>query len=138
MSWSDRFGSKLTGQRNAMPGDSLAGRSNSGSGARGGISSAVERRAPARSRMLDYDYSLLWVMIRCSASGIVMVYSASIAMPDSPKYASFRDHHFLVRQLVSIATALVGAIIAFKIPIKTWEKYAPKLFLVALVLLSSC
>jgi len=54
MSWSDRFGSKLTGQRNAMPSESLAGRSNSGT--RGGISSAVNGVRPARSRMLDYDY----------------------------------------------------------------------------------
>ena len=71
MSWSDRFGSKLTGQRNAMPGDSLAGRSNSGSGTRGGISSAVNGVRPARSRMLDYDYSLLWVMIAPTSAVVI-------------------------------------------------------------------
>jgi cell division protein FtsW len=126
MSWSERFGSKLTGQRNAMPGDSLAGRT--GPRRDGGISSAVNGVRPARSRMLDYDYSLLWVTIALLGLGIVMVYSASIAMPDSPKYASYRDYHFLVRHLISVTTALVGATIAFKIPIKTWEKYAPKFF----------
>jgi cell division protein FtsW len=129
MSWSERFGSKVTGQRNAMPSDTLAGRSSagaSGTGTRGGISSAVSGVRPARSRMLDYDYSLLWVTIALLGLGVVMVYSASIAMPDSPKYASYRDYHFLVRHLISITTALVGAVIAFKIPIKTWEKYAPK------------
>ncbi|WP_250452311.1 putative lipid II flippase FtsW [Caballeronia sp. ATUFL_M2_KS44] len=140
MSWSERFGSKLTGQRNAVANDSLAGRA--GASARvgrtegaGGISSAVNGVRPARSRMLDYDHSLLWVTIALLGLGIVMVYSASIAMPDSPKYAQYRDYHFLVRHLISIATALVGAVIAFKIPVKTWEKYAPKLFLLALVLL---
>src|SRR4051812_43096786 len=150
MSWSERFSSKLTGQRNAVANDSasLGGRTSrvAGVGALGGlgarvaekasgISSAVNGVKPARSRMLDYDYSLLWVTIALLGLGIVMVYSASIAMPDSPKYAQYRDYHFLVRHLVSIATAIVGAVIAFKIPVKTWDRYAPKLFLLALVLL---
>jgi len=36
------------------------------------------------------------------------VYSASIAMPDSPKYAQYRDYHFLVRHLISVTTAIFG------------------------------
>ena len=98
MSWSERFGSKLTGQRNAVANDSaaLGGRTSRSAhwaiGARGGrasgISSAVNGVRPIRSRMLDYDHSLLWVTIALLGLGVVMVYSASIAMPDSPKYAS--------------------------------------------------
>src|SRR5471032_3610047 len=130
MSWSERFGSKLTGQRNAVANDSatLGGRASrtdrtggvgslGGIGARaperaGGISSAVNGVTPIRSRMLDYDYSLLWVTIALLGIGVVMVYSASIAMPDSPKYAKYKDYFFLVRHLVSIATAVVASIIA--------------------------
>jgi len=100
-----------------------------------GISSAVNGVTPIRSRMLDYDYSLLWVTIALLGLGIVMVYSASIAMPDSPKYAQYHDYFFLVRHLVSIATAVVASIIAFKIPVSTWDKYAPKFFLFSLFLL---
>ena len=150
MSWSERFGSKLTGQRNAVANDSatLGGRASrtggvgglGGIGARvaeraSGISSAVNGVTPIRSRMLDYDYSLLWVTIALLGLGIVMVYSASIAMPDSPKYAQYRDYFFLVRHLVSIATAVVASIIAFKIPVSTWDKYAAKFFLFSLFLL---
>jgi cell division protein FtsW len=36
--------------------------------------------------MLDFDHSLL-VAIALLGLGVVMVYSASIALPDSPKYA---------------------------------------------------
>ncbi len=144
MSWSERFGSKLTGQRNAVANDSatLGGRASrtggvgslGGIGARvaertSGISSAVNGVTPIRSRMLDYDYSLLWVTIALLGIGVVMVYSASIAMPDSPKYAQYKDYFFLVRHLVSIATAVVASIIAFKIPVSTWDKYAAKFFL---------
>ena len=151
MSWSERFGSKLTGQRNAVANDSatLGGRASrtggvgslGGIGARvaeraSGISSAVNGVTPIRSRMLDYDYSLLWVTIALLGLGIVMVYSASIAMPDSPKYAQYRDYFFLVRQIIYlIATPSWSSIIAFKIPVSTWDKYAAKFFLVSLFLL---
>ena len=108
MSWSERFGSKLTGQRSAVANDSAAlggrtsriGRLSERAEAASGISSAVNGVRPIRSRMLDYDHSLLWVTIALLGLGIVMVYSASIAMPDSPKYAQYRDYHFLVRQLI--------------------------------------
>src|SRR5580693_611730 len=103
MSWSERFGSRLAKQRGSV-GDASASRTANG------LASAVNGVRPLRSRMLDYDHSLLWVVIALLGLGIVMVYSASIAMPDSPKYASYRDYHFLVRHLVSIATALVGAV----------------------------
>ena len=144
MSWSERFGSKLSGQRNAVANDSaaLGGRtsrishlSERGADSASGISSAVNGVRPIRSRMLDYDHSLLWVTIALLGLGIVMVYSASIAMPDSPKYAQYRDYHFLVRHLISVTTAIVGAIVAFKIPVSAWDKYAPKLFLIALLML---
>src|SRR3984885_2288634 len=151
MSWSERFGSKLTGQRNAVANDSatLGGRASrtdrtggvgglGGIGARvaeraSGISSAVNGVTPIRSRMLDYDYSLLWVTIALLGLGIVMVYSASIAMPDSPKYSSYRDWAFLVRQIIFVVLGSVIGVIAFRIPVSTWDKYAPKIFLLAVL-----
>lgn len=133
MSWSERFGARLS--RDASGGaQSQAGAA--GGGARsGGISSAVSGVRPARSRMLDYDYSLLWAVIALLGLGVVMVYSASIAMPDSPKYASYHDYAFLVRHIVSLVIGAVAATVAFRIPISTWDRYAPKLFLVALAML---
>jgi cell division protein FtsW len=65
-----------------------------------------------------------------------MVYSASIAMPDSPKYAAYRDYAFLVRHVASLVVASIAAVVAFKIPISVWDKYAPKFFLLALVALA--
>jgi len=150
MSWSERFGSKLTGQRNAVANDSatLGGRTSrtggvgglGGIGARvaeraSGISSAVNGVTPIRSRMLDYDYSLLWVTITLLGIGIVMVYSASIAMPDSPKYASYRDYAFLVRQIIFVIMGSVIGVVAFRVPMSTWDKYAPKIFLISLLMM---
>src|SRR5260370_12103133 len=129
MSWSERFGSRLSGQRGSVGGNSAA----PGRSAASGLASAVSGMRPMRSRMLDYDHSLLWVVIALLGLGVVMVYSASIAMPDSPKYAAYHDYAFLMRHLVSLAVAIVAAIVTFKIPVSVWDKYAPKLFLIALV-----
>jgi len=129
MSWSERFGTRLS-RENGQAGGS------SGGGARsGGLASVVNGVRPGRSRMLDYDHSLLWAVIALLGLGVVMVYSASIAMPDSPKYASYRDWAFLVRHIVSLVIASVAALIAFRIPVSTWDRYAPKLFIIALAML---
>ena len=50
-----------------------------------------------RSSMLEYDQALVWVVLLLLLTGVVMVYSASIGLPDSPKYANYKNHHFLMR-----------------------------------------
>ena len=67
--------------------------------------------------------------------GLVMVYSASIAMPDNPRFANYSQTHFLVRHVVSLFVAFVAALLAFQVPLNTWEKVAPWVFVVSLVLL---
>jgi cell division protein FtsW len=41
----------------------------------------------------------------------------------------------LVRHVVSISVALIAALLAFQVPVETWEKMAPWLFVASLVLL---
>lgn len=101
----------------------------------GGLRDAVSGVKPTRSRMMEYDQPLLWVAIVLLTFGLVMVYSASIALPDSPRYANYREAHFLVRHVFSLVIGLSTALVAFQIPVKVWDRYAPKLFIVALILL---
>ncbi|MDB5796159.1 MAG: ftsW [Paucimonas sp.] len=89
-----------------------------------------------RSRMLEYDQPLVWVVVLLMLFGLVMVYSASIALPDSPKYAGYKSTHFLLRQAIFITVALAAGMLAFRVPIKTWQKLAPYLFVATLVLLA--
>jgi cell division protein FtsW len=63
------------------------------------------------------------------------VYSASIAMPDNPRFANYTHTHFLMRHIMSIAVAVVAALLAFQVKVETWEKVAPYLFIASLVLL---
>jgi len=88
-----------------------------------------------RSKMMAFDKPLVFVTLALMMFGMVMVYSASIALPESSKYASYKNTHFLVRQAIFILLALVAGLATFRVPIKTWEKYAPHLFLITLVLL---
>ena len=101
--------------------------------------STLARRLPIAgnmpSRPLGLDQALIWVTVALLAWGLVMVYSASIAMPENPKFSRYTHTHFLLRHVVSVAVAFVAALIAFQIPIETWEKAAPWFFVVALVLL---
>jgi cell division protein FtsW len=89
-----------------------------------------------RSRMMEYDQPLVWVVILLMLFGMVMVYSASIALPDSPKYANYKTSHFLVRQAMFIVISLVVGLMVFRIKIETWQKIAPYLFVGTLILLT--
>jgi cell division protein FtsW len=82
-----------------------------------------------------FDQPLAWVVVALLLWGLVMVYSATIAMPDNPKFAKYTHTYFLVRHVMWVAMAFVAALIAFQVPIATWEKYAPWLFVLSLVLL---
>ena len=92
-------------------------------------------RSNAPSRLATFDQTLVWVTVALLAWGLVMVYSASIAMPDNPKFARYAPTHFLTRHILSIVIAFVAALIAFQTPLAAWEKLAPWLFVVSLILL---
>ncbi|RWA52788.1 cell division protein FtsW [Cupriavidus sp. UYMSc13B] len=101
----------------------------------GGLRDAVSGVKPTRSRMMEYDQPMLWVSIVLLALGLVMVYSASIALPDSPRYANYRESHFLMRHAFALGIGLSVGLASFQIPVKVWDRYAPKLFIFALILL---
>ncbi len=81
------------------------------------------------------DQALVWVTVALLAWGLVMVYSASIAIPDNPKFARYAHTYFLSRHLLFLAIAFVAALLTFQVPMATWEKVAPWLFVVSLLLL---
>ena len=90
---------------------------------------------PASITLAGFDQALVWVTVALLMFGLVMVYSASIAMPDNPKFARYAHTHFLTRHLLSLTVAGLVAFLAFQVPVATWEKAAPWLFVVSLVLL---
>ncbi|WP_334186487.1 putative lipid II flippase FtsW [Noviherbaspirillum sp.] len=95
----------------------------------------LARGAGQRSKMMEYDQPLAWVVLLLMLFGMVMVYSASISLPDSPKYANYKNSHFLVRQAIFVTVAIVAGLLAFRVKIETWQRYAPHLFVITMVLL---
>ncbi|MBX9817446.1 MAG: putative lipid II flippase FtsW [Burkholderiaceae bacterium] len=87
------------------------------------------------TQVKGFDQPLVWVTVALLLWGLVMVYSASIAMPDNPKFSNYTHTHFVVRHALSLVVAFVAALIAFQFPLQTWEKLAPWLFVLSLVLL---
>ena len=82
------------------------------------------------------DQALVWVTVTLMLWGLVMVYSASIAMPDNPRFARYTHSYFLTRHVMWLAVAFIAALVAFQVPVAQWEKSARWLFVVSLVLLT--
>ncbi len=93
----------------------------------------VSNSAPVR--LLGFDQALVGVTLALLLWGLIMVYSASIAMPDNPRFARYEHTHFLIRHLVSLSLAITVALITFQIPLSVWEKFAPWLFIGSIVML---
>jgi len=92
-------------------------------------------RAAKPASLPVIDQPLVWVTIALLAFGLVMVYSASIAMPDNPKFARYSHAYFLLRHVIFLSMSFVAALLAFQVPVATWERVAPWLFVASLLLL---
>ncbi len=81
------------------------------------------------------DQALIWVVVGLLVWGLVMVYSASIAMADNPRFGAITPYHFVLRHGIALVIGGVAATLAFSIPMAWWERWAPWLLILALVLL---
>ena len=99
----------------------------------GGMEYRQTTATPAH--VLGFDQALVWVVVALLAWGLVMVYSASIAMPDNPRFGKIAPLHFLVRHVMALVMGFVAALLAFQVSMKTWERVAPWLFVASIMLL---
>jgi len=85
--------------------------------------------------MLAYDASLTWAALLLVAIGLVMVYSASIAMAEASAHTGHRAWYFLIRHALFLGAGLIAAFICFQVPVKAWQQLAPWLFAAGALLL---
>lgn len=83
----------------------------------------------------SYDQSFLWAVLCLLGIGLVMVYSSSIAIAEADKAVGNNSSYYLVHQAIFMVIAIVTAFVAFNVPVAWWQKMAPYLFLLGLVLL---
>jgi cell division protein FtsW len=90
--------------------------------------------APVQAK--GFDQHLVWVTAALLLWGLIMVYSASIAMPENPRFALYTHTYFLSRHAIWLVMALAAGLIAYQVPLVMWEKWARPMFLVSVVLLA--
>lgn len=83
-----------------------------------------------------YDQALVWVVLILLGIGLVMVYSASIALAEADKMTGHQSTYFLMRHAVFVGISLAAAFAMFQVPLRFWQKMAPYLFLLGLFLLA--
>jgi cell division protein FtsW len=93
----------------------------------------LKRTSPARVQIQEYDASVLWSALLLLMVGLVMVYSASIAVAEASKFTGGNISYFLVRQAVFVGVSVLAAMIVFQLPIRLWQRAAPWLFAIAVV-----
>jgi cell division protein FtsW len=93
------------------------------------------RETKKRAVQPEYDRALVWCSIVLLALGIVMVYSASIAIAEGGRSTGYSPTYYLVRHAFFVAISLALAVAAFQVPLRLWQQAAPTLFVAGLVLL---
>ncbi len=88
-----------------------------------------------RTVMAEYDEMLTWIILALLSIGLVMVYSASIATAEEGKFTGFHPTYYLVRHGMFIFIGLIAGMMAFQVPVQSWQKLAPYLFLFGVALL---
>ena len=99
------------------------------------MSTRLNANGGTPTRVTAFDQPLLWVTLALLIWGLVMVYSASIAMPENPRFAKYTHTYFLTRHVLWLVMSFVAALLAFQVPVASWEKAAPWLFIASLVIL---
>jgi cell division protein FtsW len=101
------------------------------------LTGSVNAVRPSRTRMLNYDATLVAATLALLLLGLVMVYSASISLADAPKFANYGNYFFVIRHASYLAIGLIAATGVFSIKMNSWQKLSMPLFAISLLLLLS-
>ena len=128
------LGDRRTGERRARVRDGSTGR-RLGSNYRPSALRNFTRDA-LDTGVQRFDAALLWAVAILLMIGLVMVYSASIAVLERKNPGSTVSTYYLFRHSISIAVALAFAVLAYAMPPRHWQRVALPLFVLGIVLLA--
>ncbi len=89
-----------------------------------------------RGQLAEYDQGLVWAAILLLGLGLVMVYSASIAIAEGSRVTGHQPMYYLLRQALFVAVGIAMSVAAFQVPLRLWQQAAPYLFLIGAGLLT--
>jgi cell division protein FtsW len=87
-----------------------------------------------RSALTPYDWGLVFATLALLSLGLIMVYSASIAIAEA-KSVDQRASFYLIRHSMYLVVGLGLGYAAFQVPTGVWQKVAPGFFVACAVLL---
>ena len=90
---------------------------------------------PVTLSISNIDQALVCALAALLLWGLIMVYSASIALGDNPGRSHLSPTFFLYRHIFGLLMGVVAAVLAFQIRTEVWEKWARWLFVFAVFLL---
>ncbi|MGE4368541.1 MAG: putative lipid II flippase FtsW [Burkholderiaceae bacterium] len=100
------------------------------------LTSSVNAVRPGRTTMPAVDIALIVSVLILALFGLLMVYSASIALADGPRYESYGRYYFVIRHGIFLSLGLAAALLAFSVPMDVWQRLSIPLFLFSLLLLA--
>ena len=77
----------------------------------------------------DFDPLVIWITAVLLGLGLVMVYSASIAIAEGMTQSGGHSQYFLVKHAAFLATGLVAGLTVVQFPMRFWQAVAPSAFL---------
>jgi cell division protein FtsW len=89
-----------------------------------------------RAQLAEYDQGLVWAAILLLGLGLVMVYSASIAIAEGNRMTGNQPMYYLMRHALFVAIGIAVAVAVFQVPLRLWQHAAPYLFLIGAGLLT--
>ncbi|MFU2485996.1 putative lipid II flippase FtsW [Thauera sp. WH-1] len=96
---------------------------------------SVQRLAQGGTPARELDLLLIWSAVALLLLGLVMVYSASIAIAEGSRFTGYKSHYFLMRHAVFLAIGLGLGVVSFQLSMARWQQLAPALFVAGVVLL---
>ncbi len=98
------------------------------------LTGSVNAVSPGRTTMRNYDLPLVIATSILVGIGILMVYSAAIALADGPR-ANYGRYSFVLRQFAYVAIGLFVSTMVLTVPMTAWRRMTVALFCVTVVLL---
>jgi len=83
---------------------------------------SVNAVRPGRTTMRNYDLPLVVASVCLVCIGLLMVYSASIALADGPRYSHVNRYFFVTRHAVFLVFGVILATIAWLMPLSILQR----------------
>lgn len=99
------------------------------------LTSSVNAVSPGRTTMRNYDLALVIATTILLGLGILMVYSAAIALADGPHATKQGQFTFVLRQAVYVALGLFVSTMVLTVPMVAWRRLSIGIFCFTLLLL---